>query len=145
VHPIAARAIAVEQVLARLPSYDSAHITTDDDGVSTITASLSTRSDVSKSSKHFEQSYVLDARGKLLSTSPLVPVSDEIAASSLSRSGVWRINLRAVSKTEKTGEKRIVEVISSTHGIVAEVDVTDKHSTFLGGGEAVHKQCSLLY
>lgn len=133
-HPAAARAIAVEKALARLPGYDSAHISTDCKGVSTITASLSTRSDLSKSTKHFEQSYAIDASGNLVHTGQLVPVSAEIASSCIAPAGDWRINLRSIQKSEKSGEKRILEVVSLSHGIVAEIDVTDKHSTFLGGG-----------
>lgn len=133
-HPAAATAIAVEKALARLPTYGSAYITTDEHGVSTITASLSARSDLSKSTKKFEQSYSIDADGNILHTSQLVPVSDEVTASALSPSGKWRINLRSVEKNEQTGAKRIVEIVSATNGIVAEVDVTDSHSTFLDGG-----------
>lgn len=133
-HPAVATAVAVEKALARLPAYGSAHVSTDAQGVSTITASLSTRSDVSKSTKNWEQSYSVDASGDLLHTSPLAAVSDQIASSALSPSGKWRVNLRAVDKSEQTGEKRIVEVVSSEAGLLAEIDVTNTHSTFLGGG-----------
>ena len=132
-HPNLARGLAVERALAKLPMYGAATIRTSaDTGYSTINASLSSRSDELKTTRQLEQTVLMGpgSQPEIVYTGPLAPMTEELR--STSPNGHLTVHFRAIGKGQN--QQRVIEIIRSSSGVVAELNVTKNHSAVLSGG-----------
>lgn len=131
--PAVQRALDVEQTMARIPSFSSARILRNGEKVHVI-ADCSIRSDTTRRERRFTQTYSFIAQSDEIFTSELTPVPDEVKYSTATDDGQYKIVFRVA--TDKNGKtERVVELYSPQDGLVAEIDVTDKHADFLIGGK----------
>lgn len=131
-HPNLARGLAVERALARLPVYsDSTIRTSAQSGVSTVRAFLSSRSTELGAMRHLEQTVVVGPglQPEVVYTGPLAPMN----LTTTSPDGHLTVHFRAIGKGKD--QQRVIEIIQSSSGVVAELNVTKDHSEVLSGGQ----------
>ena len=128
--PAVARGLAVEDAVSKVPLFDSAIITRKEEVV-TITAQLSSTSYLSKETRSFSQTYILNSESDLLHASSLHPIAEDLKFSSLSPTSRWTAHFRA--KLGDNNPSRIIEILGCDDGVVFELDVTDTHADFLSG------------
>lgn len=131
-NPRAARAIAVQDLVARHPEVQSGCFANTQAGGSVIKLHLSTTSFKTKSTRDYTQTLILQGprdNGQVVEL-PMEPTSTEVKMSTELHQGVWTVNFRVYEE-----KKRIIEIIHRDSGIYDEVDVTDIHADYLGGDQ----------
>lgn len=127
-----ARALAVQDLIARHPEVQSACFVKSQAGNAAIKLRLSTTSFKTKSTREYTQSLVLSGssdRSQVIEM-PMEPVSEQVKMSTELHQGVWTVNFRVHGE-----KKRIIEIIHMHSGIYDEIDVTDIHADFLNGSQ----------
>lgn len=131
-HPRVARALAVQDLIARHPDIQAASIVDSCDNRLSVQARLATISYKTNSAKTYIQSFTVQEEGDgslAVTEAAMVPRSDEVKMSTELHAGVWTVNFRAT--TVKGTEKRFIEILHAESGVYDDIDVTDIHGDYL--------------